>query len=230
MHKAAAAARPPNSMRMFLMGVEAGKPRTVAPAASPNGSTRATAAASSAPARTCTHPTSRSMAGGAGDRRHLYHRPRRQPAAAGLCACQRILGPCDGARQLSMAGPFQASPGVDRSRAAVRRTAPAMCAAPAGSCATARAIWEKPFLSGEANMSHSIANLEHHHFKYGLCRRPGDVHVHFFGTATLSFADGVTRAGRATCSRSRRAFPTPIAQSADEGRRLRREGNAALML
>jgi hypothetical protein len=58
------------------------------------------------------------------------------------------------------------------------------------------AIWEKPFLSGEANMSHSIANLEHHHFKYGLFRRPGDIHVHFFGTATLSFSDGVrTQAG-----------------------------------
>ncbi len=52
-------------------------------------------------------------------------------------------------------------------------------------------IWEKPFLSGEANMAHSIANLEHHHFKYPLFRRPGDIHVHFFGTATLSFADGV---------------------------------------
>jgi hypothetical protein len=52
-------------------------------------------------------------------------------------------------------------------------------------------IWEKPFLTGEANMSHSIANLEHHHFKYALFRCPGDVHVHFFGTATLSFADGV---------------------------------------
>lgn len=52
-------------------------------------------------------------------------------------------------------------------------------------------LWEKPFLSGEANMSHSIGNLEHHHFKYELFRRPGDVHVHFFGTATLSFADGV---------------------------------------
>jgi len=50
--------------------------------------------------------------------------------------------------------------------------------------------WEKPFLTGEANMSHTIANLEHHHFKYALFRRPGDVHVHFFGTATLSFADG----------------------------------------
>ncbi|VVT01338.1 AraD1 family protein [Erythrobacter sp. EC-HK427] len=51
--------------------------------------------------------------------------------------------------------------------------------------------WEKPFLTGEANMAHSIANLEHHHFKYGLFRRPGDVHVHFFGTSTASFADGV---------------------------------------
>lgn len=58
------------------------------------------------------------------------------------------------------------------------------------------AIWEKPFLSGEGNMSHSFANLEHHHFKYDLFRRPGDVHVHFFGTATLSFSDGVqTREG-----------------------------------
>ena len=57
-------------------------------------------------------------------------------------------------------------------------------------------IWERPFLSGEANMSHSVANLEHHHFKYGLCRRPGDIHVHCFGTATLSFADEITtRAG-----------------------------------
>ncbi|WP_310322115.1 AraD1 family protein [Aminobacter aminovorans] len=54
-----------------------------------------------------------------------------------------------------------------------------------------KTIWEKPFLSGEANMSHTIANLEHHHFKYGVFRQPGDVHVHMFGTATLSFADGV---------------------------------------
>lgn len=52
-------------------------------------------------------------------------------------------------------------------------------------------LWEKPFLSGEANMSHSLANLEHHHFKYDVFRQPGDVHVHMFGTATLSFADGV---------------------------------------
>ena len=52
-------------------------------------------------------------------------------------------------------------------------------------------IWEKPFISGEDNMSHTFANLEHHHFKYELFRQPGDVHVHCFGTATASFADGV---------------------------------------
>lgn len=57
--------------------------------------------------------------------------------------------------------------------------------------AQGRVRWEKPFVSGEANMSHTIANLEHHHFKYPLFRRPGDVHIHFFGAATLSFSDGV---------------------------------------
>jgi hypothetical protein len=59
-----------------------------------------------------------------------------------------------------------------------------------------KTLWEKPFLTGEANMSHTIGNLEHHHFKYaGFCR-PGDVHIHYFGTATLSIADGIeTRDG-----------------------------------
>jgi hypothetical protein len=55
----------------------------------------------------------------------------------------------------------------------------------------ARVRWEMPFLTGEDNMSHSLANLEYHHFKYAAHRIPGDVHLHFFGTATLSFADGI---------------------------------------
>jgi len=54
-----------------------------------------------------------------------------------------------------------------------------------------RVLWERPFLTGEKNMSHAVSNLEHHHFKYPLFRRPHDLHVHFFGTATLSFADGL---------------------------------------
>lgn len=52
-------------------------------------------------------------------------------------------------------------------------------------------LWEKPFVSGEDNMTHTLANLEHHHFKYPLFRQPGIVHVHVYGTATLSFADGI---------------------------------------
>ena len=54
-----------------------------------------------------------------------------------------------------------------------------------------KVLWQKPFLTGEGNMSHSIANLEYHHFKYRQHRVPGDVHLHFFGTATVSFVDGI---------------------------------------
>lgn len=52
-------------------------------------------------------------------------------------------------------------------------------------------LWQKPFITGEANMCHTFANLEYHHFKYRQHRVPGDVHLHFFGTATVSVADGI---------------------------------------
>jgi hypothetical protein len=54
-----------------------------------------------------------------------------------------------------------------------------------------KSIWNESWLSGEENMAHSIANLEHHHFKYRDFRRPGDVHIHFFGAATGSFTKNV---------------------------------------
>jgi len=54
-----------------------------------------------------------------------------------------------------------------------------------------KVLWQKEFLTGNANMSHNIANLEHHHFKYEMFRQPGDVHVHYFGTSVASFADGI---------------------------------------
>lgn len=53
------------------------------------------------------------------------------------------------------------------------------------------ALWNKTFRSGESEMCHSLANLEHHHFKYEPHRRQGDVHVHFFGTDCLSFSDNI---------------------------------------
>lgn len=52
-------------------------------------------------------------------------------------------------------------------------------------------LWSDTFLTGEDNMSYTIANLEHHHFKYASFRQPGDVHCHFFGTATLSASAGI---------------------------------------
>lgn len=52
-------------------------------------------------------------------------------------------------------------------------------------------LWQGEFASGEQHMSHRIRGLEHHHFKYPMFRRPRSVHLHFFGTATLSFAAGI---------------------------------------
>ena len=40
-------------------------------------------------------------------------------------------------------------------------------------------------------MSHNLANIEHHHFKFEGHRRPGDVHVHFFGADAFSFGEGI---------------------------------------
>jgi hypothetical protein len=51
-------------------------------------------------------------------------------------------------------------------------------------------------------MCHSLANIEHHHFKFETHRRPGDVHVHYFGAHSLSFGDGVElAAGDVMCVR-----------------------------
>lgn len=52
-------------------------------------------------------------------------------------------------------------------------------------------VWSKNVATGEENMCHSLVNLEHHHFKFDGHRRPGDVHVHFFGAHSLSFGDGI---------------------------------------
>ena len=53
-------------------------------------------------------------------------------------------------------------------------------------------IWTAAIATGEGAMCHSLANLEHHHFKHDGHRRPGDVHVHFYGADRLSFGDGIT--------------------------------------
>jgi len=52
-------------------------------------------------------------------------------------------------------------------------------------------IWRGPLASGERWMCHSLANLEHHHFKHAEHQRAGDAHVHFFGADLFSFKDRI---------------------------------------
>jgi len=57
-----------------------------------------------------------------------------------------------------------------------------------------RQIWTREIETGETEMCHSLANLEHHHFKFATHRRPGDLHVHYYGAHSLSFGDGLVLA------------------------------------
>ena len=70
-------------------------------------------------------------------------------------------------------------------------------------------------------MSHTLANLEHHHFKYRLFRRPGDVHVHFIGAAVLSFTSGIRPEPGDVFEIAAPPFGTPLrnplARAEDEG-------------
>jgi len=52
-------------------------------------------------------------------------------------------------------------------------------------------LWSKDIKTGEAVMAHSLANLEHHHFKYDQHRIPGQLHVHYFGTGAFSFGENI---------------------------------------
>ena len=80
-------------------------------------------------------------------------------------------------------------------------------------------VWAKDIVTGEQEMSHSLRNIEHHHFKFDAHRRPGDVHVHYFGACALSFGDGV-RLGdgdvmpAGTCTLTQPCFNTSIVSRA----------------
>jgi hypothetical protein len=54
-----------------------------------------------------------------------------------------------------------------------------------------RVLWTQRIRTGEREMCHSLANIEHHHFKFEGHRRPGDIHVHYFGACSLSFGAGI---------------------------------------
>ncbi|GAB4523652.1 MAG: GguC family protein [Amphiplicatus sp.] len=191
MHRAAAGERMTDSMRMFRLGLEGGKPANGPPGAQPEWFYKGTGAAVVPPGAPLLSPSFALDGSEEPEIAGVYlideqGTPRRLGFALAnefsdhvteqgnyLWLAHSKLRPVALGAELLL-GPLPESvEGVSR----IRRDG--------------RIIWEKPFLSGEANMSHSIANLEHHHFKYAIFRQPGDAHVHFFGTATLSFADGI---------------------------------------
>jgi len=192
MHRAAAeAATQTDSMRMFLEGVEGGKPAAGAVGQQPEWFFKGDGTQLVAPGGDFTMP-------------HFAQDGGEEPELAGIY----LIGPDGTPHRIGLALANEFSDHVTErhnylwlAHSKLRQAAlgPELLVGAApdhieGSSRIVRngeTIWEKPFLSGEANMSHSLSNLEHHHFKYPLFRRPGDIHVHFFGTATLSFSDGV---------------------------------------
>ena len=74
-------------------------------------------------------------------------------------------------------------------------------------------LWQDSFLTGEQNMSYNIRDLEHHHFKYPGFRIPGDVHCHFFGTASLSISAGIRIQHRDVVEIAAPAFGRPLRNS-----------------
>ncbi|QDC37730.1 AraD1 family protein [Sphingobium fuliginis] len=192
MHREAAAAeKQTDSMRMFLEGLEGGKPAPGAVGQQPEWFYKGDGSQLVGPTDPLTMPA---FARDGGE----------EPEIAGIY----IIGPDGRPYRLGLALANEFSDHVTErhnylwlahSKLRQASLGPELLVGPApehieGSSRILRngeVLWEKPFLSGEGNMSHSLTNLEHHHFKYDLFRRPGDVHVHFFGTATLSFADGV---------------------------------------
>ena len=190
MHKAAAAGAVTDSMRMFLMGMESGKPEAGAIGCQPEWFYKGNGCGLVGPGADLRSPDFALDAG-------------EEPEIAGIYIIDNEGHP----RRLGFALANEFSDHVTErgnylwlahSKLRPAAIGPELLTGelPPEVVGTSRirrngeTVWEKPFLSGEQNMSHSIANLEHHHFKYDVCRTPGDIHVHFFGTATLSFADG----------------------------------------
>jgi len=221
MHKAAATGQATDSMRMFLMGEAGGKPPAGEPGVQPEWFYKGDGSILAAPGGELVMP---SFAEDGGE----------EPEIAGIY----LIGEDGAPLRLGFALGNEFSDHVVESanylwlahsklRQAALGPELLLGALPQAVRGTSRilrdgaVLWEKPFLTGEANMTHSLANLEHHHFKYARFRRAGDVHVHFFGTATASFADGIeTREGDVFEIRAD-AFALPLrntlAREADSG-------------
>lgn len=180
-----------DSMRMFRWGLEGGRPEPGSIGAAPEWFYKGTGTILRAHGEPLLVPSYAEDGGEEAEVAGIYRvdaegRPRRLGMAAGnefsdhrferrnyLNLAGSKLRTCSLGPELVVDPGFDSVPG----RVALER---------AGSV-----LWSKEIRTGEAEMCHSLQNVEHHHFKFEVHRRPGDLHVHFFGAHGLSFGDGV---------------------------------------
>ena len=180
-----------DSMRMFQWGIEGGRPADRAIGIAPEWFYKGNGVMLRAPFTPLTIPAYAEDGGEEAEVAGIYviaedRTPYRIGMAAGnefsdhqfekrnyLNLAGSKLRTCSLGPELVVDAPFQAIEGQVR----IERGADTM--------------WSKKVATGEENMCHSLANLEHHHFKFEGHRQPGDVHVHFFGAHSLSFGDGI---------------------------------------
>jgi hypothetical protein len=180
-----------DSMRMFRLGLEGGRPKPGTIGAAPEWFYKGTGGVLRAHGEPLLVPSYAEDGGEEAEVAGIYlidadGRPRRLGMAAGnefsdhrferknyLNLAESKLRTCSLGPELMLDPRFDSVPG----RVAVER---------AGGV-----LWSKEIRTGEAEMCHSRENVEHHHFKFEAHRRPDDLHVHFFGAHGLSFGDGV---------------------------------------
>jgi hypothetical protein len=192
MHKAAQSTdKPTDSMRMFLLGVEGGKPKAGEVGAQPEWFYKGNGTQLRATGEDLVSPSFALDGGEEPELAAIYLiGPDGTPFRLGFCLANEFSDHVTEKGNylwLAHSKLRQASLGPEL----LVGELPAHVEGTSKIVRDGKVIFEKPFLSGEANMSHTIANLEHHNFKYDLFRQPGDLHVHFFGTATLSFSEGI---------------------------------------
>lgn len=210
-----------DSMKMFRMGVEGGKPEAGAVGAQPEWFYKGNGHAAVAPGAALTSPGFALDAGEEPEIAGLYLiAPDGRPVRLGFALANEFSDHVTERGNYLWLAHSKLRPASYGPEMLVGDL-PAHVEGTSGLVRDGAVIWEKPFLSGEANMSHSLGNLEHHHFKYDIFRQPGDVHVHFFGTATLSFADGITTQPgdrfRIACPDFGLPLENPLTQQHDTG-------------
>jgi hypothetical protein len=194
MHEAAARARSDadtDSMRMFRSGVEGGRPAPGAIGVAPEWFYKGTGASVRAHGEPITRPAHAEDGGEEAEIAGVYVvGPDGTPWRVGMCAGNEFADHRFEKRNyLNLAGSK-----LRECALGPELVVDASFDSVAGTVAIERGgatRWSKDILTGEAEMCHSLQNIVHHHFKFDPHRRPGDVHVHFFGACALSFGEGI---------------------------------------